>query len=100
MNLFTYFCIKSITHTEVMKTTEIQDQQERLFNDILAVKPLIQSLATWVQNDFSMMLEDGTVDKQFIIESIPDVVQSFEDVKILLSKHQETAVKILNHYSK
>lgn len=74
------------------------ENQENLFNEILAAKFGVQSLASFVQNDFSRMLEDGTVDEQDLSDTLlelDDVYDKFitriNDLrhrsKILISGH-------------
>lgn len=62
-----------------MENTHSNNQQE-LFYKIVGLKNKIQVLAGFVQNDFNMMLQDGTVTEDNIKENIVDMDKRFNKV--------------------
>jgi predicted transcriptional regulator len=74
--------------------------QMRVFDEIINTKHDIQSIAGFVQNSFERMLEDGSVTKEEIKSTIPEMDKRFDDVIENLKKLKETTKSILNHYGK
>jgi len=54
--------------------------QRELFDDIKNLARKVDNLKGWVQNDFDLMIADGTVTKEDILDSIDDIEIDFVEV--------------------
>ena len=72
--------------------------QEELFKSIKNMKFRMQSLASFVQNDFSLMLEDGTTNKDEIKQAIKDMDEGFDNTITELNNLREKSRVIMKHY--
>ena len=53
--------------------------QEQLFNDIKNLALKVDKLKGWVQNDFDRMIADSTVTKEYLMDSLDDILDDFDD---------------------
>ena len=74
-------------------------EQEKTFEDIVAMKHKIQNLAGYVQNDFERMLFDGLVTRQEIRESIPVIEDDFKKVVLELNNLKNQVISIVSKYT-
>lgn len=72
--------------------------QEELFNEIVGIKYRIQGLASFVQNDFDRMLEDGTVTVGSIKTDISYMEDQFDDVIAHLTVLRKQCKDIMSSY--
>ena len=73
-------------------------KQKELFDDIILMKYRIQNLASFVQNDFNRMIEDGTVDEDYIKEMLPELHETYDKVIEDLNKLRDRSEDILTKY--
>ena len=83
--------IHSVSHSKI-------EEQKQLFNDIITMKHRMQNLASFVQNDFNRMLEDGSVNQKYIKEAIPDMNKTYDKVIEELNQLRYRSDKILTYY--
>lgn len=74
------------------------DYQQKLFHEIVGMKHRMQGLASFVQNDFDRMLEDGTTTKDGIKEAIEDMDKSFDKVVNELNTLREKCRVIMSYH--
>ena len=74
------------------------NKQKQLFENIIKLKYKLQSLGSFVQNDFSRMLDDGTATKEAMIESILDLNGAYDIVIDDLNKYRKQSEEIITHY--
>jgi hypothetical protein len=77
---------------------ERRTEQERIFNDILRLKNDIHTLSAYIQNDISLMLEDGKITKNEIIESIKDMDKDFDKFITEVNELREQSREMLQYY--
>ena len=76
------------------------ERQEKTFKAISDLQYKVRSLASYVQNDFARMLEDGTTTKETIRNK---AVQMDEYCNLFideLNQLRDKAQDIMDHYSK
>lgn len=76
-----------------------QKFQEETFNHIIRLKHGLQSLSSFVQNDFTLLLNDGYVSKEEIKQSINDLEKAYSKFINELNEVKEDSIKILKFYS-
>jgi len=72
--------------------------QEKLFNEIKAMKYRIQGLAAYIQNDFERMLEDGTTNKEMINVEIVEMDEQYDKFIAELNKLREQARDLMTFH--
>ena len=60
-------------------------KQEKLFNDIKDFALRIDSLKGFVQNDFHLMIADGDITKEELLNSLDDIESSFDKASCTLT---------------
>lgn len=75
-------------------------EREKLFNDIILLKHNIQHLASYVQNDFSKMLEDGIIDKKEIASLMVRAKNDFNATMLKLDQYGNDTMKMMKQYSR
>jgi hypothetical protein len=61
-----------------MADKQLITEQEQLFNDTRALQGRVQTLASYIQNPFDTMLEDGRIDKKRLKVIQQDVLQAWD----------------------
>lgn len=74
---------------------EIQETQEALFERIKVISQRVYLLNGFVQNDFTRMLDDGTITKEELIASLRDVDDSFDKVIDQLHRAKEDVLNVI-----
>lgn len=74
-------------------------EQKELFNDIINVKYDIQSLGSFVQNDFNRLLSDRYISKNEIKDQIVEMDKIYNDVLLKLIKLKLRSVELMEYYS-
>jgi mannitol/fructose-specific phosphotransferase system IIA component len=64
------------------------------------MKYKIQNLASFVQNDFERMIEDGIVDENYIKNMIAELHETYDKVIEELNKLRDRSEEILTNYIK
>ena len=72
--------------------------QEKLFNEIIAMKYRVQGLAAYVQNDFERMLEDGTTNKETINAEITEMDEQYNKFITELNKLRKQARDLMTFH--
>ena len=72
--------------------------QEKLFNEIKVMQYRIHGLATYVQNDFEKMLEDGTTNKETINAEIVEMDEEYDKFITELNELRKQAHDIMKYY--
>lgn len=72
--------------------------QEQLFKMIAGLKFRTQSLAGYVQNDFNLMLSDGTINKDDLSNAIIDMQNDFDDVIEQLNLYKNQCYSLMSYY--
>lgn len=80
-----------------MKKT--REEQVDLFKRIKMSANLLSNLAGYVQNDFDMMLADGTVTKLDIANSIADARHDFDKLVQHVRSLEEEVVELLKSHA-
>ncbi len=77
---------------------DIDNYQENLFHNIVNMKHRIQGLASFVQNDFNEMLEDGKITKEDIKIEIEEMDKSFDKTINEMNIFREKCRMMMSHY--
>jgi hypothetical protein len=75
------------------------NKQINAFNKCNIIAQQIKQMSRFVQNDFDMMLADNITTKQAIIEHIPEMNKSFDDIIAQLTELKEQFNNIHNQYA-
>ena len=74
------------------------EYQEKVFNEIKNLKYKIQGLASYIQNDFERMLDDGTTDKEGISDGVIQMELDYTKLISDLNKVKVKARKIMQYH--
>jgi hypothetical protein len=86
------------TTLEILNINDVfRDYQQKLFEDIIDMKYGMQRLASFVQNDFNGMLNDGVIEKDDIKTGIVDMDKSFDEKIKMLNILRERCRIIMSH---
>lgn len=81
-----------------LKKEKKDNTQEELFNEIIFMKEKIQFLASYLQNDFEKMIEDGHVTNEILTDSIVNMKKDFSDVINKLIKLREESTNLIDSF--
>jgi hypothetical protein len=74
----TFPCLVSYTSLQITESFANMKTQEQLFNDIKNLALKVDKLKGWVQNDFDRMIADGTVTKEYLMDSLKNIHRDFD----------------------
>ena len=77
----------------------MSEKQLTLFNNIKTLKYDIQSLASYVQNDFTLMLSDGYVTQMGVAETIPSMERDFDRVIQQLEQYKTEVREMMEQFT-
>ena len=75
------------------------EYQRSLFQEIVNMRHTMQGLASFVQNDFKLMLTDGTTTKDGIAEGIIEMDKSFDKTIEKLNALRAKCKNLMTLYS-
>lgn len=75
------------------------EYQAEIFNQITGLKYTVMQLASYIQNDFELMLEDGHATKESIQENIEFAESSFDNAIETLNRLKSASSDIMKHYA-
>lgn len=78
-----------------LKMNKKSKEQEKIFNDIQKMQNDIMKLSSYMQNDISLMLGDGQINRRGIQKSIIDMDKDFDEFISKLNELREQSRKIL-----
>lgn len=73
--------------------------QEKLFSEIEAMQYRVRMLASYVQNDFENMLEEGITDKEAIAKGIVEMDEQYDKFIADLNKLREQSRDLMTFHS-
>lgn len=83
-----------------VKEIDYSEEQKLLFHEIRSMTFGLNQLASFVQNDFSRLLEDGRIKKDDILSAKEEFKKKSKEFSAKFEEISKRTIKLLEHYSK